>query len=102
VPGGTGHWADLEGFLIAGKSGTGEKALPGKGYVEGHYTSLMAAFLPYNDPEYVIIVGYDEVKTSPYWGGSTAGPTVRYIVEDLANEGLISPYTETTALGRSG
>ena len=102
LPGGTGHWADLEGFLIAGKSGTGQKALPGKGYVEGHYTSLMAAFLPYNEPEYVIIVGYDEVKTYPYWGGSTAGPTVRYIVEDLAREGLIRPYKEITALGRSG
>jgi len=102
LPGGTGHWADVEGFLIAGKSGTGEKALPGRGYVEGHYTSLMAAFLPCDAPEYVIIVGYDEVKTYPYWGGSTAGPTVRYIVEDLASEGLIRPYREITALGRSG
>ena len=102
LPGGTGHWTDVEGFLIAGKSGTGQKALPGRGYVEGHYTSLMAAFFPYEAPDYVIIVVYDEVKTFPYWGGSTAGPTVRYLVEELASEGLLHPYTETTALGRSG
>ncbi|MGC9530595.1 MAG: peptidoglycan D,D-transpeptidase FtsI family protein [Candidatus Bipolaricaulaceae bacterium] len=102
-PGATGKWADVPGFAMAGKSGTGEKAIPGQGYVAGHYIGAMAVFFPWEQPEYFILVVYDEVKHVPYWGGYTAGHTVKYIVQELAQRGLIAPYAAaTTAPGRSG
>jgi cell division protein FtsI/penicillin-binding protein 2 len=70
---GTGTLAEVKGFAVAGKTGTAQKALPGRGYADGKYTSLFAGFLPGERPEYVLLVVLDEVKTTPIWGGYTAG-----------------------------
>jgi cell division protein FtsI/penicillin-binding protein 2 len=73
VESGTGTRADLAGFEVAGKTGTAQKALPGRGYVDGKYTSLFVGFLPADEPTYLALVVLDEVKTTPVWGGYTAG-----------------------------
>ena len=73
VKDGTAPWADLPGFEVAGKTGTAQKALPGQGYVDGKYTSLFSGFFPADDPQYLGLVVLDEVKTTPVWGGYTAG-----------------------------
>ncbi len=73
VESGTGTLAEVEGFAVAGKTGTAQKALPGRGYVDGKYTSLFAGFLPVDEPSYLALVVLDEVKTTPVWGGYTAG-----------------------------
>jgi cell division protein FtsI (penicillin-binding protein 3)/stage V sporulation protein D (sporulation-specific penicillin-binding protein) len=80
---GTGVRAKIEGFQIAGKSGTGQKALPGRGYVKGRYTSLFAGFFPASDPQYVILVVLDEVGTRTFYGGITAAPIFREIAEGI-------------------
>jgi len=99
------RFADVPGYGIGGKSGTGEKALPGQGYVSGHYISGFGAFFPWEQPEYVVLVIYDEVDTSESmlyaWGSRSAGPTVAAIVEGMDAAGIISPYEATTADGRS-
>jgi cell division protein FtsI/penicillin-binding protein 2 len=113
-PGGTGRHTELPGFYIAGKSGTGQKASPQGGYLEDYVVGAMAAFFPWWAPEYVVLVVYDDLEFrywDPYeqtvqfrWGGTTAGPTVKEIVADLAQAGLLLPYQPppTTELGRSG
>ena len=73
VKDGTAPWADLPGFEVAGKTGTAQKAVPGKGYVDGKYTSLFSGFFPADSPKYLGLVVLDEVKTTPVWGGYTAG-----------------------------
>ena len=73
VKDGTAPWADLPGFEVAGKTGTAQKAIPGKGYVDGKYTSLFSGFFPVDAPKYLGLVVLDEVKTTPVWGGYTAG-----------------------------
>jgi len=73
VESGTGTPADIPGFEVAGKTGTAQKAVPGRGYVPGKYTSLFCGFFPKDDPKYLGLVVLDEVKTAPVWGGDTAG-----------------------------
>jgi stage V sporulation protein D (sporulation-specific penicillin-binding protein) len=73
VESGTATWADVPGFDVAGKTGTAQKAVPGQGYVNGKYTSLFTGFFPVNAPRYLGVVVLDEVKTTPVWGGFTAG-----------------------------
>jgi stage V sporulation protein D (sporulation-specific penicillin-binding protein) len=73
IESGTGTWAAVPGFAAAAKTGTAQKAFPGRGYVSGKYTSLIAGFLPVDDPAYVAVVVLDEVGTDPVWGGYTAG-----------------------------
>jgi len=81
--GGTGILARVEGFEIAGKSGTGQKAIAGRGYVKGKYTSVFVGYFPASDPQYVVLVVLDEVGTRRYYGGQTAAPIFKEIAEGI-------------------
>jgi cell division protein FtsI/penicillin-binding protein 2 len=91
VESGTGTLAAVDGFQIAGKTGTAQKAIPGRGYVDGKYTSLFAGILTAGNPEYVILVVLDEVKTTPVGGGSTAGPIFRETASRLVHHEQLIP-----------
>ncbi len=73
--GGTGLNARVEGFPVAGKTGTAQKANPnGRGYLEGAYISSFAGFLPAQDPKYVIFIAVDHPKQQSYYGNQVAAP----------------------------
>jgi cell division protein FtsI/penicillin-binding protein 2 len=91
VESGTGTLGAVDGFKIAGKTGTAQKAVPGQGYVDGKYTSLFAGVLTADDPEYVVLVVLDEVKTTPVWGGYTAGQIFRETASRLAHQEQLVP-----------
>ncbi len=98
---GTGSPAKVPGFNVGGKSGTAQIALPGQGYVPGYITTAMAAFFPWESPQYTIVVVYQTSKTEDFWSGTTAVPSAGRIIRAMAEMGLVYP-PETTALGRSG
>ncbi len=83
VKGGTGIRAAMDHYTVAGKTGTAQKAVPGQGYVAGKYTSLFAGMLPAEEPSYLILVVFDEVKTQYEGGGSTAAPVFRRVADRL-------------------
>lgn len=91
---GTGVYARVNGFRIAGKSGTGQKAVPGQGYVDGRYTSLFAGFFPAENPRYLILVVLDEVQAQQYYGGLTAAPIFREIAEGVVDYAHLEPDVE--------
>lgn len=93
VKDGTAPWADLPGFEVAGKTGTAQKAVPGQGYVDGKYTSLFAGFFPADAPKYLGLVVLDEVKTTPVWGGYTAGA----IFHDAASRFVLAEHIAPVA-----
>lgn len=98
---GTGSPAKVPGFKVGGKSGTAQIAIPGQGYVPGHITTAMAAFFPWDSPQYTLVVIYQTSKTEDFWSGTTAVPSAGRIIRAMASMGLAYP-AETTALGRSG
>ncbi|MEA2434504.1 MAG: hypothetical protein QOG54_1961 [Actinomycetota bacterium] len=75
---GTGVEAQIPGYEVAGKTGTAQKPLPGGGYGNS-YVGSFAGFAPAKRPALVVIVVLD--NPSPIWGGSTAAPTFRTIME---------------------
>jgi cell division protein FtsI/penicillin-binding protein 2 len=91
---GTGTLAEVEGFAVAGKTGTAQKAVPGKGYVAGKYTSLFAGFLPGDRPEYLFLIVLDEVKTTPVWGGYTAGQIFHAAASRLVQVEHLAPVAQ--------
>ena len=91
VESGTGTLAAVDGYPIAGKTGTAQKAVPGRGYVDGKYTSLFAGILTSRNPEYVVLVVLDEVKTIPVWGGYTAGQIFRETASRLVHQERLVP-----------
>ena len=93
VKDGTAPWADVPGFEVAGKTGTAQKAVPGQGYVDGKYTSLFSGFFPVDAPKYLGLVVLDEVKTTPVWGGYTAGA----IFHDAASRLVLAEHMAPVA-----
>jgi len=100
VRSGTGTLAAIPGFSVAGKTGTAQKATPGRGYVDEKYTSLFAGILPADDPQYVVVVVLDEVKTATVSGGYTAGQIFRATATRLIHtERVPSTSTDTYEVG---
>ncbi len=79
--GGTGVEAAIDGYLVAGKTGTAQKAdYEHGGYAEGKYIASFVGFVPAHDPRLVIAVVIDEPIVDHY-GGTVAGPVFRRIGE---------------------
>jgi cell division protein FtsI (penicillin-binding protein 3) len=70
---GTGKLAAIDGYTVAGKTGTARKPLEhARGYKEGAYVSSFAGFVPSEQPELSAIVMLDE--PTPIFGGLVAAP----------------------------
>ena len=80
-PGGTGRRAAIEGFSIAGKTGTAQKVLPGGGYAERLNVASFVGFFPAENPALTILVSIDEPQGDLRTGGSVAAPVFREIAE---------------------
>lgn len=79
--GGTGNEAAIEGFRVAGKTATAQKADPKSGqYSLDNYVASFTGFVPAQDPEVVITVTLDEPRVD-YAGGSVAAPVFRGIAQ---------------------
>jgi len=85
VESGTGILAAVDGFSVAGKTGTAQKAVAGRGYVDGKNTSVFVGLFPAEDPEVVILVVLDEVKTAHESGGYTAAPIFREVATRMVH-----------------
>lgn len=89
VPDGTGHSARLDGYLIAGKTGTGSLAKDG-GYAPGEVASYVG-FAPADAPKYAVAVF---VYTPGGGGGVVAGPAFRDIMAFTMGHFRVPPSTE--------
>src|SRR5690606_5085053 len=80
-PMGTAEEAAIEGFLVAGKTGTAQKADErGLGYAKNRWVASFVGFVPADEPRLVIAVVVDEPVVA-YYGGVVAGPIFRRIAE---------------------
>jgi cell division protein FtsI (penicillin-binding protein 3) len=72
--GGTGTKAFVDGFTVAGKTGTAQKVDPlTRRYSATKRTASFVGFVPVEQPKLAILVVIDEPKTSTY-GGVVAAP----------------------------
>jgi cell division protein FtsI (penicillin-binding protein 3) len=79
--GGTGMSAAVDGFRVAGKTGTAQKVDPlTRGYSVDKRTASFVGFVPAVNPRLTILVVIDEPKTSPY-GGVVAAPAFGAIAQ---------------------
>lgn len=84
--------ARVEGYRIAGKTGTAQIPIPGGYDKEGTIASFVG-FGPVPDPQLIILVKLDRPKTSS-WASQTAAPTFQrlaarlFVVLDIPPEGV--------------
>lgn len=80
-PNGTGIEAAIDGYLVAGKTGTAQKAddVAG-GYDDTRWSSSFVGFVPADRPRLAIVVVIDEPALARA-GGSVAAPVFRRVAE---------------------
>ena len=67
---GTASLGDVEGYEVAGKTGTADKPRPSGGYYNDRVVNTFASIFPASAPQYVLVVTLDEPV-------ETSGPTPR-------------------------
>lgn len=72
-PGGTAYEARVDGYRVAGKTGTVRKAVHG-GYSDKKYFAVFAGMAPATNPRFVIVVMVDEPSEEQYYGGLVSAP----------------------------
>lgn len=90
--GGTGTRANIQGYQVAGKTGTAHIARP-HGYYSDRYWSSFVGIAPVSNPELVVVV----VVKNPrglYYGGSVAGPAFANIMHGALRVLNIPPDAE--------
>lgn len=80
---GTGQAARIDGYEVAGKTGTAQKIdAKRKEYSETRFVASFIGFFPASAPRYVMAVVIDEPDTV-YWGGSVAAPAFQAMAKRI-------------------
>lgn len=95
VASGGGKNAKVEGYNIAGKTGTAQK-YENNAIAQGKYIASFLGYMPADDPEYLVLVVIDEPKGA-YYGGVVAAPVAQNIFEAIIEERDINKYKDVTS-----
>ncbi len=96
--GGTGTKARVEGYDVAGKTGTAQKPVNG-GYSSTAYTASFLGFLPVEDPEIAMVVVVDEPQPV-HLGGTVAAPVFGKIANQAVRYLDIQPVRDNRPVGK--
>lgn len=90
VVNGHGKKAQVEGYEVAGKTGTAQIPKPGGGYYEDRHIGSFIGFAPARDPKFLMLVRLDQPKNVK-WAEESAAPTFGQMADWLLGYYRISP-----------
>lgn len=79
APKGTGYLAAVEGYRVAGKTGTSKVSIKG-GYAKDQYVATFAGMVPADKPRLVAVVVIKEPRAGKFYGGDVAAPVFSRIM----------------------
>ena len=88
--GGTAPRARIDGYRVAGKTGTVHKTKMG-GYEENEYLSSFVGIVPASNPKYIMATLVNEPSRGLYYGGLVAAPIFKSVMEDVLRLKNIAP-----------
>ena len=86
---GEAQWTKIDGYSVAGKTGTASIPIEGK-YDPNKTIASFIGFAPANDPKFVMLVIFDR-PTAKIYGAETAAPIFFSIAKDLFSYYEIAP-----------
>ncbi|MGO9453706.1 MAG: penicillin-binding protein [Candidatus Binataceae bacterium] len=89
-PNGTAHRAKVDGFEVAGKTGTAQMVNPAGGYFQNRHVCSFVGFLPADDPRLLILVVLYDVGHA-HFGGLYAAPVFSEIASGAMRDLNITP-----------
>lgn len=95
--GGTAAGFDIEGFEVAGKTGTAQKIIDGK-YSNNRYVASFVGFFPASRPQVVLSVIVDDAKVPGglAYGRAVSAPAFKHVAEQLIQYLDIKPVRATS------
>lgn len=91
----------VPGISLAGKTGTAEIYVSGKGYTDSATNASFVGWGPVEDPQFVVYVWFHKPSTS-IWGSTIAAPVFSRVVQRLVIHQGIPPDSVRTSLGEAG
>jgi cell division protein FtsI (penicillin-binding protein 3) len=88
--------ATIEGYTVAGKTGTASKLVSGR-YSKSDYNASFVGFVPSRQPALTIVVVIDSPHANGYYGATVAGPVFRRIAEAALRHLRIGPTVNAPA-----
>ena len=83
VESGTGHFAAIPGYAVAGKTGTAQKLDPStRRYSHAPGVLSFVGFAPADEPRFVMLVALDEPRNEK-WGSEAAAPIFSAIGREI-------------------
>ncbi|WP_419516727.1 peptidoglycan D,D-transpeptidase FtsI family protein [Megamonas funiformis] len=96
---GGGSKASIEGYHIAGKTGTAQKIdMVNGGYLPGHYIASFCGFGPVEDPQFTVLVIINDPAGGEYYGGQVAAPIAHDIFLQLFRYANVKPINGNQSL----
>jgi len=89
---GSGKKAFIDGYRVAGKTGTAQKYENGQ-IAQGKYVSSFLGYFPANNPRYLALIIVDEPQGT-YYGSTVAAPCAKDIFERIIEIRDLKPFTE--------
>lgn len=93
---GTASRAGVDGYRVAGKTGTVKKTSERGGYTDDSYLSVFAGLAPASDPRLVMVVVIDEPSQGEYYGGLVAAPVFAEVMSGALRFLNVSPDETST------
>ena len=75
-PGGTATLAAIDGYRVAGKTGTARRTNPKGGYYDDQYRTAFVGIAPASNPRFVVAIMVEDPRVDKF-GGLVAAPVFR-------------------------
>ncbi|MEW5786188.1 MAG: penicillin-binding transpeptidase domain-containing protein [Bacillota bacterium] len=83
--------AGMEGYRIAGKTGTAQKVGSGGTYIGGQYIVSFIGFVPIEDPQIIVYIAVDTATRGAQWGSQISAPMFKRMMGDVLNYLQLAP-----------
>ncbi|MEI6706397.1 MAG: penicillin-binding transpeptidase domain-containing protein [Methylococcales bacterium] len=93
---GTAYEARVDGYTVAGKTGTVKKSSGSHGYSSNSYFAVFAGMAPASNPRLIIVVMIDEPSAGQYYGGLVSAPVFSKVMTGALRLLNVAPDQEET------
>jgi cell division protein FtsI (penicillin-binding protein 3) len=98
---GSGHYAQIPGYTVAGKTGTSQIVDPQTGTYGDEYVASFIGFAPATDPQYVTLIAVDNPERT-YWGEIAAAPAFQKVMSFTLSYFNVPPDRGSAGVARQG
>lgn len=80
-PGGTGQAAAINGYRVAGKTGTSRRTNPQGGYYTDQHRAIFVGLAPASDPRFVVAILVEDPRRQSY-AGQVSAPVFHQVMKE--------------------